>query len=813
MKKPVPKMLEASWETHQRGVLYLNKDWRATSRMPPLLLNPGGQPLRTVEQAPATEYAKRSGYYLDLKGNIVFLLWPKCYHNLDSGEEDFYVVGSFNKWQVTRERAWKLQPVTLDGETAYTVAVSLWKCTLAAKHTFKFITGSNKWLDVPADAPNSVRDESGVVNFQILKERTGYHIFYFQPQNQHRILGEEALVWNDPRRTETCAISAGELLTQLYSDVRLGAYIARGQTIFRLFAPRASSVLLVVSQHPDMSRASTFAMQRLDEMIWEWVHPDDLSGHFYHYHVDGLNRDVFCHFDKHVTVNDPYALALLGRAGPAVIVDLDKLPQPGPTYTPPCWHDLVILETHIRDLLANAPVDIDAADRLGFKGLAKWLRSEPCYLKELGINAVELQPVQEFDSESKDEYHWGYMTCNYFAPESTYASQPEKASQIPEFKECVDAFHENGIAVILDVVYNHVGEPNNLLFIDKKYYFEVNRNGQLENWSGCGNDLKCSAPMVKRLILDSLTHLIKTYDIDGFRFDLAELIGVNVLKDIEKRLKEIKPSIILIAEPWSFRGHIGHALRSTGWSSWNDGYRDFILDYVKGHGNQEGIRYFIAGSPHYFARFPAQTVNYTESHDDRCWLDRLTENAEFDGRLPTQNDRRRTHLMCAILMASIGVPMLAEGQDMLRSKSGHNNTYKRGDLNALNYGRQQDYSNTFQYFCRWIRFRLSAAGALLRLDARPQDTYLRFIQIDNSSAVGVLYNADCSKGAAQLFFAVNPSYSPISLPIADVGLEDFLQIADHERFDQHGLAFALFAIEQGTVHLPGLSCGLWIKNS
>jgi pullulanase len=131
------------------------------------------------------------------------------------------------------------------------------------------------------------------------------------------------------------------------------------------------------------------------------------------------------------------------------------------------------------------------------------------------------------------------------------------------------------MAVLLDVVFNHVGEPAHLMFIDKLYYFEQDASGQLANWSGCGNDLRAGAAMSKRLIIDSCTHLIRAYGVDGFRFDLAELLGVEVLKEIEVALKTVKPDLILIAEPWSFRGHIAAGLRDTGWASWNDGYRDF----------------------------------------------------------------------------------------------------------------------------------------------------------------------------------------------------------------------------------------------
>jgi pullulanase/glycogen debranching enzyme len=246
---------------------------------------------------------------------------------------------------------------------------------------------------------------------------------------------------------------------------------------------------------------------------------------------------------------------------------------------PPWWHNLIVAEAHVRDLTALAPLDLTPEERRGFTGLAKWVRHPDFHLKRLGVNCVELQPIQQNDARTPEEYHWGYMTNNYFSPNSHYALAPEKASQIDEFRDLVAAFHEQGMAVILDVVYNHVGEPNPLQPIDKSYYFELSPEGHYMNWSGCGNTLDCNAPMVRRLIVKSLAWLIEAYDVDGFRFDLAELIGVEALKVIEREIKKVKPSVVLIAEPWSFRGHIGHELRNTGFASWNDGYREYVRKY------------------------------------------------------------------------------------------------------------------------------------------------------------------------------------------------------------------------------------------
>jgi pullulanase/glycogen debranching enzyme len=350
------------------------------------------------------------------------------------------------------------------------------------------------------------------------------------------------------------------------------------------------------------------------------------------------------------------------------------------------------------------------------------------------------------------------------------------------------------------------------MFIDRLYYFEEDAGGNLANWSGCGNDLRAGAAMSKRLIIDSCVHLIEAYGVDGFRFDLAELLGVDVLKEIEAALKRVKPSVILIAEPWSFRGHIAGALRDTGWASWNDGFRNFLRDYVHGNGPAERLEYFLRGSPWYFAKWPAQTVNYTESHDDRTWLDSITENQGFDGSNPTANDVRRTHLMASILFMAVGIPMVAEGQDFLRSKGGMGNTYQRGDLNALDYRRLYRNLTSHAYFADWIAFRRGARGRLLRHFSRPSEGYFRFFS-SGGAPLAVLVNADHSKGAEVLLYAVNPTGEDATLAVGDVaGLGTWRQLADQDRFLPAASRAATRRVTSA-LELGPLSCGLWTSGS
>jgi pullulanase/glycogen debranching enzyme len=272
-------------------------------------------------------------------------------------------------------------------------------------------------------------------------------------------------------------------------------------------------------------------------------------------------------------------------------------------------------------------------------------------------------------------------------------------------------------------------------------------------------------------------------------------------------LKKVKPDVILIAEPWSFRGHIAGELRDTGWSSWNDGYRNFLRDFVRGAARPETFEYYLKGSPWYYAKWPAQTVNYTESHDDKTWLDVITENENGDGHLPTVNDRRRTHLMAAVLFASIGIPMVSAGQDFLRSKHGVNNTYLRGDLNALDYQRIHRFPSTHAYFADWIAFRRSETGRLLRHFSRATEGFFVFCRGEGPS-VAVIYNADLSQGPERLLFAINPGLGDAVIPLGDWAGHAWQQIADTERFLAPGRPAGT---QRVTPHLfvPALGCGLW----
>jgi pullulanase/glycogen debranching enzyme len=817
MPEQAQRIIRAWLTSASSGVIELDADWTGNS-LP--LLAPGDKAFAFADFGPAAPslYADEAAYYVDDDGQLVFVLDPAEHSWMKFGQMPVYVAGDFNGWQEAVGKAeWCLQAGEVNGRAVWLLRKPAAPLLTDPPQQFKFVTGDNHWIDLPRDATNLVPDGREHFNRAIFRHRTGRNLFQFTTAQPVMLNQTYSVIhMRDGREAPKTRLRLGKFFHEMRSELPLGAMVRRGETTFRLFAPRAKHVRLFLCEDVKaQDQAFGYELDRCEEEdgtwlgVWEAHLDRNLHGWYYWYSISGPH-DVFGHFHPNQKVLDPYARAAVGREGPGIVLDAATVEKFDRTsFTTPLWQDLVMVEAHVRDLVARAPLPLSADERLGFAGLTKWVESPDFYLAELGVNAVELQPLHEFDNRTREEYHWGYMTANFFSPASAFATDAARATQVKELQELVAAFHRRGMAVVLDVVYNHVGEPAHLLFVDKLYYFELDDDGGLSNWSGCGNDLRCRSAMTKRLIIDSLLHLIETYGIDGFRFDLAELIGVDVLREIETAVKLVKPDVILIAEPWSFRGHIAAALRPTGYASWNDGYRNFLREYVRGAGSADKLEYYLKGSPWHFAYWPAQTVNYTESHDDRTWLDMITENRDNNGFHPTQNDRQRTHLMAAILFASVGIPLLAEGQDFLRSKYGVNNTYQRGDLNALDYRRIARYPATHAYFADWIAFRRSARGSLLRQWSRPSEGFFKCLAGSGGPGLVTVYNADGSQGALRLMFAVNPHTEDTSIPIGEFAGWGWKLVADHERFYVEGRRPPVPAVA-AELFIPSLGCSLWL---
>ncbi|MAM91720.1 MAG: glycoside hydrolase family 1 [Opitutaceae bacterium] len=798
------RVAKAFMDSPNGGIIELNYDWKA-HKLPRISLETTSVRELDIQRLPPIDFALESRYYIDDAGNAVFMVSRKECPDFRYDENDLFLVGPFNGWQEgIGKREWRLEPLRTGENSILTLEVPLEKLGAAGETVFKFVTGNHRWLLADDEAPNVVNDGMGNRNYLFSIKRSGLHRFRFEIEERFDLSETYTLIYHGRTKLRRKRLDPGPFLLGLYSDKALGAIVENDSTTFRLFAPRAKWVKVGLANSGDASNIDWILMNPTDGYVWETTIQKNLEGAHYWFRLDGPDGPGTA-FDKDFKVLDPYAKATVGREGPGIVVDDKRFPPIKP-FLAPAWQDLVILEAHTRDMVAG---EIEREAPLGFKDLQSSVESETFYPTTLGVNALELQPIQENDSRSPDEYHWGYMTANYFSPASSYATDPGNASQIQEFRDLVDSIHERDMAVIIDVVYNHVGEPAHLLFIDKRYYFHLEPDGRLTNWSGCGNDLKCDTPMGRRLIIDSLKRFVQFYGVDGFRFDLADLVGKDALVEIENELKAIRPDIILIAEPWSFRGHIGRELKDTGYASWNDGYRESIRSYVLGKLSPNDLFHFITGSPDDYASWPAQTVNYTESHDDRACIDVITEREDFDGSCPTIVDIRRSHMMFAIMMVSIGIPMLHAGQDFLHSKHGVNNTYRRGDLNALNFRRRSEFALSSEYLGAWIAFRKSELGLLLRHYSRASKGFFEILNVEGRNALAMVFNADNSHGQAQLLFAVNPDFDELSLSLGDWA-GPWRQLADHDRF--WGFDDVSFRNDlDDELRAPPLASGLWLR--
>ena len=552
----------------------------------------------------------------------------------------------------------------------------------------------------------------------------------------------------------------------------LGVTQSSNGTSFACYAPNADRVEVRVFKG---NEELIFPLNSVADGFWQTTVGKDFTGYAYLFRIwtPELKELV-----------DPYAFQLKTPMGPGIITDLK--PPEDDCFKAPSPTDLTVMEVHVRDLVGWTSIP---KNQSVFSQLKSFF-SQPNPIEDLGVNTVEFMPLTEFDASSPNTYAWGYMPAHYFALSHTYGTPQE-------FQALVQMLHARGLAVILDVVYNHAGKMNNLLRWNEKAYFRHDADGRRTNCSGCDNDLRTEHPFIQKLIIDSLLHFLKFYRIDGFRFDLAELLNVDVLRKIETHLRAYKKDVILIAEPWSFRGHIAHQLRNTTWACWNDRFRESVYHYVEGNCPAEELAYVMSGSvPEPFEN-AFQSVNYTESHDDYAWADRIGGDAE--------TVRRKTHMMFAILMLSSGIPMIAEGQDFLRSKHRVRNTYNRGGLNLLDWEVLGKHEASHRYVKNLLKLRASDVGKLFKI-TRPANTYKHLFRADKGSAVGILFNADGSKGEQRVLLTVNPHAFEVNFDCNNLNTQNFHQIADTNQFFTDKTRFL-----PQMLSLEPFSCALFIK--
>ncbi|MGF1485972.1 MAG: glycogen debranching protein GlgX [Prochloraceae cyanobacterium] len=598
-----------------------------------------------------------------------------------------------------------------------------------------------------------------------------------------------------------------------------GATLVPGGVNFSIFSSHATSCTLVLfKKHEDRPLVEiTFPDEfRIGNVFCMVVFDLNYENIEYGYRMDGPNNFQAGHwFDRSKILLDPYAKIIGGRDIWGLKPDRDNIYQhrgriafddfdwesDRPLEIPP--EDLIIYEMHVRGFTRHSSSNIKERHRGTFAGI----RDKIPYLKELGVNCIELMPIFEFDEFENSRLnpetqemllnYWGYSSVGFFAPKAGYAATGKLGMQVDELKALVKELHKNGIEIILDVVFNHTAEGNekghtiSFRGIDNKTYYMLTPEGYYFNFSGCGNTLNCNNPIVRNMVLDCLRYWAEEYHIDGFRFDLASILGRDpwgfplanppLLETLA--FDPILAKCKLIAEAWDAGGlyQVGSFPAYGRWAEWNGKYRDSIRKFIKGDGNVGEVAQRIQGSPDLYAdrgRSPATSINFITAHDGFTLADLVSYNHKhnqangennndgsndnyswncgIEGRTdnPAINKLRQRQIRnaIAILMLSQGVPMILMGDEMGRSQNGNNNTYcQDNELSWLDWNLLQSNADLFRFVKSCIEFR--KAHPVLRNSQHFQNRdYVGSGYADITWHGTEAWNADWSEGSRTLAF-------------------------------------------------------------
>ena len=516
-----------------------------------------------------------------------------------------------------------------------------------------------------------------------------------------------------------------------------GATIVQGGVNFSIFSKHATSCELVLYRRGEPLPFVTipFPKEYRIGSVWSMIVFDlDYETIEYGYRVDGEDTPGSC-FDRSKVLLDPYAKGITGRNewGISMAAYTEFAHRGRIVYDDFNWEgdrpleipmeDLVIYEAHVRAFTKHSSSDVKYA------GTFAGMMNKIPYLKELGVNCVELLPVFSFDEtencnvspDGKRLYNcWGYSTVGFFAPKAAYAATGKYGMEVDELKNLVKQFHKNGIEVILDVVFNHTAEGNehgptiSFKGLDNETYYIMTEDGYYYNFSGCGNTFNCNNSVVRNMILDCLRYWVSEYHIDGFRFDLASILsrdqnGAPMANPPLLELLEHDPILEhtkLIAEAWDAGGlyQVGSFPSGGGWAEWNGKYRDDMRKFLKSDEcmRADGIIDRFMGSPSLYGNRDANvSINFITCHDGFTLNDLVSytnkhNEANGEGNRDGANDNnswncgeegetqnpeiialRRKQMKNAftMLMMSKGVPMMLAGDEFANTQFGNNNAY------------------------------------------------------------------------------------------------------------------------------------------
>lgn len=577
----------------------------------------------------------------------------------------------------------------------------------------------------------------------------------------------------------------------------LGAIYSKSQTTFRVFAPTARAVNVVVSKSPrgDDSKAA-HPMKKIGKGIWEITVKGDHANQFYSYTLDAPG------LDPANEVIDPYALGRAGHDGRGIIVDLDSTNPPGfdPAARPPLAAptDAIIYEMHMRGMTIDKNSGVKHKGQ--YLGMAEDGTHHPAdpktltalaHAKELGVTHLQVMPLQDFDNtEPSTEYNWGYMPVNFFYPDGMFATDVNTTARITETKRFIQAAHEAGLRVVLDVVFNHTSGPSPFDHIVPNYYHRMMEDGNYWNGSGTGNEFHSEQPMARRFIVDSCRFWVEEYGIDGFRFDLMGLIDMTTMLEVRDAVRAIDPTILVYGEPWA-GGATGIAqitdkqrLRTSGIGAFNDHFRDAIKGGTRGgspgyvqNGTNPGA--FISGlqaSILDWSWSPDEVIQYCSAHDDLCLRDKLEESLPGAGEALL---KRKQKLAIATLLVAQGLPFIFSGDDIFATKMGVENSYNAGDkINMIHWDWKREHRDVFDYVRGMIALR--KAHPLFRLpesDEIKKRVKFNPLPLPSSAAVAMLLDGlnMPSESAAAILVLFNPEHHSLAFMLPE---GEWLIVAD-----------------------------------
>lgn len=577
----------------------------------------------------------------------------------------------------------------------------------------------------------------------------------------------------------------------------LGTFWTPEKTAFRLWAPTAEAVSICLYRSGNPGADDLLAQLRMQPDVcgtWAAERFGNLNGIYYTYlvTVDGQTREVCDPYAKAAGVNGCRAMILDMASVNPPQWDTDADPHAGKSIT-----DAVLYELHVRDLSADASAHIENKGK--FLGLTetgtKTRGGHPTgldHIKALGVTHVHLLPMYDFgftdESQPHPQYNWGYDPVNYNVPEGSYATDPfHGAVRVAEVKRMVKALHDNGLSVVMDVVYNHVYDAGAFCFnqIVPGYFSRISSDGKYSNGSFCGNDTASERSMVRKYIVDSVCYWADEYHMDGFRFDIASLIDTVTINEIMTAVHRKHPNVIFYGEGWDMKTELtkpGVRLAVQTNSAMVPGFgffSDTIRDLLRGTTFESTAPGFVAGAvvpkealeacfmgmPSWAAQ-PDQCVNYASCHDNTTLFDRIALTAPD---APVESRIRMNNLAAAFYMLAQGVPFLQAGEEMLRTKPGKHggfddNSYRSPDsVNSLKWATldKPEYQDVLSYYKGLIAFR-KAHGAL-RLSTRGDvQHHVHPVYCENEHCVA--FRIDEPEGEIFAVFNADAQPVPIALP-------------------------------------------------